>query len=164
VFSNSLILFTGFQSKSGSPSMSPDSAVISSLFDSEDTKSGTTARRKNVKKKSVQYNANRESVSGGSINDAHQISSHNTLIHADTTLALLDNIYCDANAPTSPTSMSLFMVDSMLEVADSNHTSHSNKDLSENNESEVPLECLQYFKFLNDASRRFASIYIFFKF
>jgi hypothetical protein len=127
----------------------------------EVTKSGITARKKNVKKKTVQYNANRDVVSAnivGPINNTHSFPSHNNTIHADTTLTLLDNIYCDANAPTSPTSMSLFMVDAMLEVAESNRrvdNSLTSESSCENNETEVPLECLQYFKFLNVTSRRF---------
>lgn len=100
-------------------------------------------------KKSVQYVKSAVEASHGKTGP----------VPVDATVALLEGIYNSREAPSSPTSMALFMVDKLLQDSSPRAAAASVAAAEDTlpkgmRPPDVPFECLQYFKYLDVASRR----------
>ena len=105
------------------------------------------------KKKGLKFNSD-ACVVGQRPIDAVKWQDELSSQQPDQTATLLRDIYSDINAPSSPTSMSLYMVESLL-APETNRQSNSNdSNAADHSQFDAPIESLQYFKYLNERARR----------
>jgi len=109
-----------------------------------------------------------KSSSSSGFNSAAAVARR-SLKGSDDQMTLYNFIYNSIEAPSSPTSMSMTLLDAMLKVSGPKDSSNGNSSAdgsnrqdtastsstnSEHYQAGVPFECLQFYRFLNDSAKK----------
>ncbi len=135
----------GTSDSSGQPAVETKTESVVTAVN-EDLAASAESRR--GKKKSVQYKTHHSELG---------VAPAAESLREDTS-SLLEDIYSSEEAPGTPTSMSVYMVDSMLSAAAASSVG-SGDSLGESR-GDAPIESLQYFKYLNQHARRLSAAFL----